>query len=579
MKNLVRFVILIHLYSFAMGVIQTSAQSWPCSVDATTNINIPNNNQNVYLSEPSVAVHPLYGNIVLVACNHSWEPPTGGVTAHTSEDWGVTWSPSGNGIFQNSYSDPSACIDLNGYMYVSYLTSGTITIQRSLNAGASWTPYIITGGGFLDKPHLQVDVGCISPRKGRLYCAFTGSNYYIKSCYSTNNGVNWSTPIEISSNVSSIGVNLTIDNAGNVFAVWPKTISGNYNKVMFNKSINGGESWVGSIDITLQHPTQTSIGYPVIATNLVSDYLFIAYSGFDQFNNIYLLKSTDGGDTWSESIIKSQGTNPWITSDPATGYLTCIYYSAGYASISISTNSGSSWCDMKVSTSATGGGQQAHNDYIGVAFNKGVIYPVWADKRNDNTYNRVYTYPYYVIEKDLIIQNKVFDGQQIEQSANTITAYNDVIINSNANVVFRSVHRVTLEPGFYTNDNSTFIADLYHCQGFSMPQIRAPEEFISDKISIDHAYEYSLSQNYPNPFNPLTTINYVLKENAWVTLIIYNLLGQEVRRLVEEYRNAGFNSVIWDGANSYGNQVSTGIYFCKLTANEFTGQKKMVIIR
>jgi len=88
-----------------------------------------------------------------------------------------------------------------------------------------------------------------------------------------------------------------------------------------------------------------------------------------------------------------------------------------------------------------------------------------------------------------------------------------------------------------------------------------------------------LNQNYPNPFNPSTTINYTLKENSKVTLIIYNIKGQKVKQLVRDQISAGQHSVIWDGTDDTGKFVSTGIYFYKLKTDNFEKTKKMILMK
>jgi len=98
-------------------------------------------------------------------------------------------------------------------------------------------------------------------------------------------------------------------------------------------------------------------------------------------------------------------------------------------------------------------------------------------------------------------------------------------------------------------------------------------------LFIDIPFEYSLSQNYPNPFNPVTKIKYTLKYDSKVTLTIYNILGQLVKEIVDSFESKGLKEVIWNGTNEFGNQVSTGVYFYKLTAGDFVDQKKLVIIR
>jgi hypothetical protein len=91
--------------------------------------------------------------------------------------------------------------------------------------------------------------------------------------------------------------------------------------------------------------------------------------------------------------------------------------------------------------------------------------------------------------------------------------------------------------------------------------------------------QFSLDQNFPNPFNPSTTIMYSLKDPGHVTLSIYNVLGQNVRTLVDEYQNAGSYTTIWDGSDDRGNGVASGMYFYRIKAGDFTEIKKMVMVK
>jgi hypothetical protein len=93
-------------------------------------------------------------------------------------------------------------------------------------------------------------------------------------------------------------------------------------------------------------------------------------------------------------------------------------------------------------------------------------------------------------------------------------------------------------------------------------------------------YRNSLSQNYPNPFNPTTTIEYTLKEQANVSLRVYNVAGQLIRTLVEETKTPGeVHTVTWDGRNDAGQSVSSGVYFYKLVAGGYVQTKKMVLLK
>ena len=85
-----------------------------------------------------------------------------------------------------------------------------------------------------------------------------------------------------------------------------------------------------------------------------------------------------------------------------------------------------------------------------------------------------------------------------------------------------------------------------------------------------------LAQNHPNPFNPSTGIRYDLAADGLVTLKVYNTLGQEVATLVDGYQSAGSQSVTWDGRNSAGNTVSSGIYIYTLRAGDVVKSHRMI---
>ena len=90
---------------------------------------------------------------------------------------------------------------------------------------------------------------------------------------------------------------------------------------------------------------------------------------------------------------------------------------------------------------------------------------------------------------------------------------------------------------------------------------------------------YGLGQNYPNPFNPVTQIVYQVPESGQVRLVVYNLLGQEVRRLVEGRVSAGFYQAVWDGRDDRGRSVSSGLYFYRMEAEDFSQVRKMVLLK
>ena len=91
--------------------------------------------------------------------------------------------------------------------------------------------------------------------------------------------------------------------------------------------------------------------------------------------------------------------------------------------------------------------------------------------------------------------------------------------------------------------------------------------------------QYALYQNFPNPFNPVTEIQFDVPDASVVNLVVYNLMGQQVRRLVNGEIQAGYHRVVWDGLNNRGEPVSTGVYIYSLTSPSFHNTKKMVLLK
>jgi hypothetical protein len=108
-----------------------------------------------------------------------------------------------------------------------------------------------------------------------------------------------------------------------------------------------------------------------------------------------------------------------------------------------------------------------------------------------------------------------------------------------------------------------------------IPTSDLPPSPPDEKKEIDEIpKEFSLSEAYPNPFNPSTVIRYQLPVNMWVTFKIYNLLGQEVATLVDEFQDAGYKSVEWQP-----HDVASGIFFYKLSTERFVQVRKMLLIQ
>ena len=90
---------------------------------------------------------------------------------------------------------------------------------------------------------------------------------------------------------------------------------------------------------------------------------------------------------------------------------------------------------------------------------------------------------------------------------------------------------------------------------------------------------FDLFRNVPNPFNPSTAIRYVLYEPGVIDLRIYDQLGREVTVLAERYQSAGNHEIMWDGRDTNGNRISSGVYFYTLRAGGMEDTGKMILIK
>ena len=120
---------------------------------------------------------------------------------------------------------------------------------------------------------------------------------------------------------------------------------------------------------------------------------------------------------------------------------------------------------------------------------------------------------------------------------------------------------------------STFVGTVYF-DDMSVSSVTG----INDHVALT-PIDFTLYQNYPNPFNPSTSISYNIPKSSIVTLKIYDLLGNEIKTLVNSNQNAGNHQTIWNGDNNFGKKVSSGTYIYTLKANDSFTSRKMVLLK
>ena len=111
--------------------------------------------------------------------------------------------------------------------------------------------------------------------------------------------------------------------------------------------------------------------------------------------------------------------------------------------------------------------------------------------------------------------------------------------------------------------------DTSECEGI---QLGLPSPGLSPK-------SFKVNQNYPNPFNPFTTLRYDLPKDEFVSITIYDLLGNVINNLVNTNQSSGYRSVQWNATNNQGQPVAAGVYFYSIEAGEFRQTKKMIFLK
>ncbi|MCI0449804.1 MAG: S8 family serine peptidase [Chlorobi bacterium] len=192
-------------------------------------------------------------------------------------------------------------------------------------------------------------------------------------------------------------------------------------------------------------------------------------------------------------------------------------------------------------------------------------------------------------------QNLCLNGPAQYMGTYTFQATNDLQASCNGslievigNITFEAGNSVILTPPFTVLQNATFTAKIVTMDNpitnydFTSIPFKNSSTYLSDGKMLESnnkPLEFSLLQNYPNPFNPSTLMRYALKENTYVKITIYDILGRVIKTLVNEYQDAGYKFVTWDGTNNQGSNVSTGVYVYKIEAGNFVDSKKMVLLK
>lgn len=398
---------------------------------------VPVTEINSTQSENSIFIDPLDNETVLNS-NNSTQNPVGqlyGANDLFSFDIGETWEGEVQGAGTSNSGDPTTAIGLNGRWYVNYISNpGGMGVSYSDDQGQSWTAKTVAPnpGSLADKNHMWIDNSEDSPYEGNLYVAWTNfggpDDAEIAFSYSTDDGETWQGNYEISSEVNAgshnQGVNISTGPNGEVYVVWaiydgwPTDESAIGMAVSYDGGVTFGPAKRIIDNIRGIRTSETSKNhrvnsFPAAAVDcstgpnrgtIYVTWTNIGVPGINTGNDmdVYVIKSSDNGETWSEPIRVNQDPSgqgkehyfPWICVDAGNGVVSLVFYDDRNVSsnqcevyCANSEDGGETWEDFLVSDvaftpapiSGLAGGYMG--DYLGITALDGWVYPVWGDNR------------------------------------------------------------------------------------------------------------------------------------------------------------------------------------------------------
>ena len=498
-------------------------------------------------TEPVVAVHPLNHQILFasaVTINVGAGFFSEGV--YVSTDGGLVWTGSdtctGAYIF-NHGGDPGVVITESGRFIISHLGDvflGTYT-HYSDDLGLSWSnAATVTDHQTGDKGTMCLDYSNQSSFNGRVYLGWvdvTINPSTVFSSYSVDQGVSWSTPQIVNPNppLRCVGGSTTTAKDGTVYITWSGITALTpfiEDYAGFAKSTNGGESWTAQQNIFDMNgisgtlPSKENIkvnGLPQVEVDnsggprdgwvyIVTTDKNISPAGSDP--DIILHRSTDGGSTWSSGIRVNQDAlnNGKIQYFP---YMQVDSYGGIDILFYDDRNTTSDSTDLFIARSLDGGSTWNEFSIKNSRFKPKPIIGVGSSRQGDHI-------------ALLAVDDKIYAMWMADYSG---------IYKIWASVIDINV--------LSTNESKPELVE-----------------------------NFELFQNFPNPFNPTTKIQWQNPVGIWQTLKIYDVLGNEIKTLIDEYKHAGLNEVEFSAKN-----VPSGVYFYKLTSGKYSFTKKLLVIK
>ena len=431
----------------------------------------------------------------------------------------------------------STVIVAKGNSSVIYAGCTNGRVQVTTNGGTNWT---LRNSGL---PNLSVTKIATDPNNPAVaYVTFSGYTAGSKIYKTVNYGQNWT---NISSNLPNLPTNCVLVNPANGNNIFVGTDLGIFS------TENGGSSWVQDANGMANVPV-LDLDY-----RASDNKIFAATHGRSMYS------ATLGGGGGSQITLMQQGFDQAF---PPAGWTTQIL------------NSSYTWQQ---------GNPQGNNfNQIDPSSTNSAICPWVAQNQNEwlisPTFELGSGSAYIEFYAAYSTQWLSAATLKLNISTNGGSVWQEIWSAENDGQAFmwrqKSVdlsaysNRSNLKLGWQYVGND---GDLVGLDGIKLVGFPTSVEEINSEIPD----EFELSQNYPNPFNPSTKFKYSLPEGRHVKIIIYNINGERITELVNNFQNAGTYEATWNGRNDLNQQVASGTYIYSVTAGDFVQTKKMILLK
>jgi len=576
---------------------------------------------------PRIAVDRTNGNIYVVTCEKNIAPATDAadVCMCRSTDGGTTWTHTrvnqdtpGSGKLQY---EAVVCVDAAGGVNVSYYdqrnttsTTAEYWMSRSVNAGATWTDVAVSDHSFTPAPI----PGLAGGYQGD-YTGITASTSKVWPTWADNS----SGIYQVWTSGISTGPPPAHDYAVGPFLGLPSQFLINQPYTIKTQVVNAGSSSETSVPIV----------FYIDGVNTNTQNRSLAAGQIDSVSNIWTTPGTAGthvlkyicnlatdlnraNDTVQVTVNVLTavppppancltGTYIPITGTPGpvgddAGLVAPIGFNFRYRGITYT----QAWiCTNGFITLGTGGSTNFTNNLCTTTANElNTLCPFWDDLNTTvsgniqyttqgTTPNRIFIVQYTNVgyfsgSGNVTFQAKLYESQSCGGNNDKIEfIYGPAVPNGGATGSIGlnyspggAPNIVSATPG--ANCSSTTFSTSACNDAVPYNQVSGTVyQFVDCPVGIGHNGSvvpsvYSLAQNYPNPFNPTTTINFGIPKAGLVKLVVYDILGRVVSTLVNERKDAGMYNVAFDASN-----ISSGVYFYKVEAGDFSSIKKMVLVK